>query len=398
MAPPASAADSTLPTEQVPVDLGPRSYIVRVGNGRLDEFGSFVRHALDRSWGGRATRTALLVTDSNLAALGLPSGYEAELRAVGIEPATVVVPPGEASKSLAGAAQLYDALVALKADRHTLIVALGGGVIGDLAGFAAATYARGLPLFMIPTTLLAQVDSAVGGKVGINHPDAKNIIGCFCQPVGVWIDTGSLDSLPIREIRCGLAEVIKYGVIMDAPFFAELERDASTILAREPRALRHIISRSCRLKAQVVTQDEHEETGLRAILNFGHTVGHAIEAVAGYGGWFQHGEAVAAGMVAESRLAEQLAWIAPEAVERIVRLLERIELPTSAPGLDRERLWEAMSRDKKNRQGKIRFVLPRAIGRVETTDAPPDDAIQAMLAELVSARGTEVPRSRGLTH
>jgi len=395
MPPTGSVADSEFLDERVPVELGPRSYIVRVGNRRLDAFGSFVRQALDRSWAGRTSRTALVVTDSNLTALGLHSAYEAALSAAGIEPVTVLVPPGEGSKSLAGAAKLYDALVAFKADRHTAIVALGGGVIGDLAGFVAATYARGLPLVMVPTTLLAQVDSSVGGKVGINHPAAKNIIGAFHQPVGVWIDTGALDSLPLREVRCGLAEVVKYGVIMDAPFFADLERDARAILARDPRALLHIVGRSCRLKAQVVAQDEREESGLRAILNFGHTVGHAIETVAGYAGEFQHGEAVAAGMVAESRLAERLGWISPDAIERLVRLLDRFGLPTSAPGLDREHLLEAMSRDKKNRQGKIRFVLPRAIGRVETTDAASEEDVRAMLAELVSLSAPETPLSRG---
>jgi len=395
MPPTGAAGDSESQTEFVPVELGRRSYVVRVGDGRVEVFGSFVRQALDRSWAGRACRTALLVTDSNLATLGLPSAYETCLAGAGIEAVTVAVPAGESSKSLAGAATLYDALVALKADRHTVIVALGGGVIGDLAGFVAATYARGLPLVMVPTTLLAQVDSSVGGKVGINHPDAKNIIGSFHQPVGVWIDTAVLDSLPIRELRCGLAEVVKYGVIMDAQFYVNIERDASAILARDPRALRHIISHSCRLKAQVVAQDEREETGLRAILNFGHTVGHAIEAVAGYGGSFQHGEAVAAGMVAESRLAQRLAWIGPDVVERLVRLLDRLGLPTSAPGLDPEHLLEAMGRDKKNRRGKIRFVLPRAIGRVETSDSPSDESVRGMLAELVSSCAPGPPQSRG---
>src|SRR5207244_12510481 len=182
------------------------------------------------------------------------------------------------------------------ADRHTAIIARGGGVIGDVAGFVAATYARGLPLVMVPTTLLAQVDSSVGGKVGINHPHAKNIIGAFHQPVGVWVDTQVLGTLPDRELRCGLAEVVKYGVILDSEFFAELEREAEAILGRHEDALRRIVGRSCRLKADVVSRDEREETGLRAVLNFGHTIGHAIEAVAGYGGAFQHGEAVAVGM------------------------------------------------------------------------------------------------------
>ncbi len=391
MTPSSSVADSGSQDESVSVELGARSYVVRVGTGRLDAFGSFVRQALDRTWAGHASRSALLVTDSNLAALGLPSAYEAGLSAAGIEPVTVHVPPGEGTKSLAAAAKLYDALVACKADRHTVIVAVGGGVIGDLAGFVAATYARGLPLVMVPTTLLAQVDSSVGGKVGINHPGAKNMIGAFHQPAAVWIDTAALDSLPLRELRCGLAEVVKYGVIMDATFFADLEGDACAILTRDSRALKHLIGRSCRLKAQVVAQDEREEKGLRAILNFGHTVGHAIEAVAGYDGKYQHGEAVAAGMVAESRLARRLGWIEQVAIERLVHLLEWFGLPTSAPGLDPEHLLEAMSRDKKNRRGKIRFVLPLAIGRVETTDAPSAEDVRGMLNDLVSSDAGKTP-------
>jgi 3-dehydroquinate synthase len=381
--PRASSARSALLGACVPVELGPRSYVVRVGTAGIEGFGAFVRQALERSWAGRACRAALLVTDSTVAALGLPLAYRAALAAAGIETSTAIVPSGEASKSLAEAGKLYDALVAAKADRHTLIVAFGGGVIGDLAGFVAATYARGLPLIMVPTTLLAQVDSSVGGKVGINHPDAKNMIGAFHQPLGVWIDTAVLDALPLRELRCGLAEVVKYGMIMDAPFFAELEREAGAILARQPSALERIIARSCRLKAEVVAQDEREETGLRAVLNFGHTVGHAIETVAGYGGRFLHGEAVAAGMVAESRLAERQGWIGRDVTDRLVSLLGGFGLPTTAPGLDGERLFEAMTRDKKNRGGKTRFILPRAIGRVETTDLPGEADVRAMLAELV---------------
>lgn len=384
MPPTHSTTDSNLPDEYVPVDLGPRCYSVRVGTGGLNGFGPFARQALDRVWAGRACQSALLITDSNLAATGLPSAFAAALADAGIKPATAVIPPGEGSKSLAGAAKLYDALVAFKADRHTLIVALGGGVIGDLAGFVAATYARGLPLVMVPTTLLAQVDSSVGGKVGINHPDAKNLIGAFHQPLGVWIDIAALDSLPLREVRCGLAEVVKYGMIMDAPFFAELERDADSILARDHRALGPIVAQSCRLKAQVVAQDEREESGVRAILNFGHTVAHAIEAVSGYGGDYLHGEAVAAGMVAESRLAERVGWVGRDLTERLIALLDRFGLPTSAPGLDPDQLLEAMSRDKKNRQGKTRFVLPRAIGRVETTGEASDEDVRAMVRELVS--------------
>jgi 3-dehydroquinate synthase len=304
------------------------------------------------------------------------------LTALGIEAATVVMPPGESTKSLDQASRLYDELVSGHADRHTLIVALGGGVIGDLAGFVAATFARGLPLIMVPTTLLAQVDSSVGGKVGINHPAAKNSIGAFHQPAGVWIDTETLRTLPARELRAGLAEVVKYGVILDSEFFAGLERDVDLILAQDGQALRRIIVESCRKKAAVVSEDEREETGLRAILNFGHTIGHAIEAVAGYDGPFQHGEAVAVGMAAEARLAERLGWIGADAVDRLTRLLERFGLPTSAPGLDAGKLMAAMARDKKNRAGKIRFVLPRSIGKVELTDTASHDDVRAVLSTL----------------
>ena len=373
---------STAPDSRVNVELGPRSYEVRVVTGRPDEFGRFVRTALEKTWSGSSCRTALVVTDSHLKELALAAGYEASLLSVGIESTLFVVPAGEASKSLSQASRLYDELVRLKADRHTLIVALGGGVVGDLAGFVAATFARGLPLIMVPTTLLSQVDSSVGGKVGINHPDAKNIVGAFYQPAGVWVDTETLRTLPIRELRCGLAEVVKYGVILDAEFFASLERDVENIMGRDDVALRRIVVESCRQKAAVVTRDEREETGLRAILNFGHTIGHAIEAVAGYDGPFQHGEAVAVGMAAEARLAERLGWIGADAVDRLKRLLVRFGLPTSAPGLDAGKLMAAMARDKKNRAGKIRFVLPRSIGKVELTDTASHDDVRAVLSTL----------------
>jgi 3-dehydroquinate synthase len=237
---------------------------------------------------------------------------------------------------------------------------------------------------MVPTSLLAQVDSSVGGKVGVNHPQAKNIIGAFHQPIGVWVDTETLTTLPPRELRCGLAEVVKYGVILDAGFFEDLEAHVEAILARQPGALRRIVARCCQLKADVVTRDEREETGLRAVLNFGHTVGHAIEAVAGYGGAFLHGEAVAAGMVAECRLAERLGWIDSLLTDRLIRLLDRFGLPKSIPGLDPEALLEAMSRDKKNQRGKTRFVLPRALGQVELTDAADLDEVRQALCDVLA--------------
>ena len=362
----------------VRVDLGPRSYEIRIAAGEGPEgFARFAARALEATWAGRGCRSALVVTDANLEALAAP--YARALADSGIGPSIAVVPSGEGSKSLARASELYDRLVALKGDRHTCVVAFGGGVVGDLAGFVAATYARGLPLLMIPTSLLAQVDSSVGGKVGVNHPGAKNIIGAFHQPSGVWIDPGTLATLPARELRCGLAEVAKYGVILDARFFASLETEAGAILDRDPGAIARVIARCCELKAEVVSKDEREETGLRAVLNFGHTAGHAIEAVAGYDGPYRHGEAVAVGMVAEARLAEALGRSGPGVAARIEALLARFGLPTAAPGLDAASLLDAMGRDKKNRGGRIRFVLPSEIGRVELAEAP-----EAMILETLA--------------
>ena len=370
------------PECSINVELGRRSYEIRVVSGELEGFGPFVRSTLARTWAGASCRTALIITDSHVAELPVSRAIESSLADAGLGTNTAIVPAGEAAKSLREASHLYDELVRRKADRHTLIIALGGGVVGDLAGFVAATFARGLPLVMVPTTLLAQVDSSVGGKVGINHPGAKNMIGSFYQPAGVWIDTDTLGTLPERELRCGLAEVVKYGVILDREFFASLERDIDAIAGRDGAAMRQIVTTSCRLKAKVVTQDEREETGMRAILNFGHTIGHAIEAVAGYDGPFQHGEAVAVGMVAETRIAERLGWVDPAVVGRLAGLLARFGLPTAAPGLDPEMLIAAMARDKKNRGGRIRFVLPRSIGDVELTDAASVDDVRQVLSSL----------------
>jgi 3-dehydroquinate synthase len=374
-------APADQPETLLPVALGARSYSIRVGSGP-GGLGSFTRSALEVVWAGRSARNALVVTDRNVAELPFLPACRAELEGVGIACTTAVLPPGEATKSLDSAALLYDRLIELNADRHTVVLALGGGVIGDLAGFVSATYARGLPLVMVPTTLLAQVDSSVGGKVGVNHPRAKNIIGAFHQPRAVWIDTATLQSLSPRELRCGLAEVVKYGVIMDADFFVELEGRTSAILERDPGALRDIVARSCRLKARVVVEDEREETGTRAVLNFGHTIAHAIEAVAGYEGAITHGEAVAAGMVAESHLAARLGWVDDTFVDRLVQLLERFGLPTRFASLDLDRLERAMSHDKKNQQGKVRFVLPHGLGRVELTAAPSPHQVRMVLRSL----------------
>jgi 3-dehydroquinate synthase len=371
---------SSPPQIRVPVRLGPRSYEVRVVSGEPEGLGPFAREALDATWAGKACRAALIVTDDHVAELPIFAACHASLDEVGIRCHTAVVPAGEASKRLEVATTLYERLVAMKADRHAVVVALGGGVVGDLAGFVAATYARGLPLLMLPTSLLAQVDSSVGGKVGVNLPRAKNIVGAFHQPAGVWIDTDTLSSLPERELRCGLAEVVKYGVILDASLFSDLEHGADAILRRDPGLVRRIVARCCELKAEVVSRDEREETGLRAVLNFGHTVGHAIEAIAGYGSPFQHGEAVAAGMVAECRLAERMGWIGPDLTDRLVALLERFGLPTRTPGLDPDRLIHAMGQDKKNQLGKVRFVLPCGLGRIELTDAVTQHDLRDVMA------------------
>ncbi len=373
---------SASPQDSLTVELGPRSYQIEVETGGIAGFGPFVRRALESSWTGSSCRNALIVTDHHLAELSIPARFQTALTSARIAAETAVVPAGESSKSLAQAERLYDTLAARGADRHTLIVALGGGVIGDLAGFVAATFTRGLPLVMVPTSLLAQVDSSVGGKVGVNHPRAKNLIGAFYQPIGVWIDTGMLTTLPDREFRSGLAEVVKYGMIASEPFFAFLERSRGEILARNSGTLRQVILESCRIKARVVARDEREEGQDRAMLNFGHTIAHAIETVSGYDGRFLHGEAVSVGMVAESRLAARMGWVSGELVDRLARLLERFGLPVLAPDLDLIQLKAAMSRDKKNRLGKIRFVLPRSIGKVELADSPGDDDVQAVLEAL----------------
>ncbi|HET6574687.1 MAG TPA: 3-dehydroquinate synthase [Fimbriiglobus sp.] len=355
----------------VRVNLGPRSYDVALTTADPAGVGPFARAVAPRS------ASALVVTDENIS----PHARQIETRlsGIGLRTALATLPPGEETKSLAFAATLYDRLAELPADRNTLVVAVGGGVVGDLAGFAAATYNRGLPLLMVPTSLLAMVDSSVGGKVGINHPKGKNLIGAFHQPAGVWIDTAFLTTLPDREFKSGLAEVVKYGVILDAEFFDYLEANATGVLARHAHHLEHIIGRSCRLKADVVEQDEREETGLRAVLNYGHTFAHAFETVGGYGTWL-HGEAVAAGMVCASRLAERMNLIPPEVTARQVKLLEAFGLPTAPnPDWPADDLIAVMRRDKKVLDGKLRFVLQTRLGRVELMSEVPEALVREVL-------------------
>ena len=362
----------------VHVDLGTRSYDISIDAGNLTQIGS-----LTRSWLGCAAEQALkcfVVTDTNVLQPHANT-VKASLTAAGAEVSVVCVKAGEASKSLKEMSDLYDELVDFKADRKTVVLAVGGGVVGDLAGFVAATYARGLPFIQVPTTLLAMVDSSVGGKTGINHPKGKNLIGAFHQPAGVLVDTDVMSTLPDREYISGLAEVIKYGVILDEEFFAYLENNVAGLNERDPAVLRHVVARSCELKAYVVKEDEYETTGLRAILNYGHTYAHAFEALAGYGKLL-HGEAVAIGVLCGSRLARKLGRISDTEVQRQIDLLKAVKLPVDVPEEVANRtddILNCMLLDKKTVSGDLKFVLPDRIGHVETIGGVSSDDVTACL-------------------
>ncbi len=348
-----------------------RSYDIQIDHGNLRQLAAFVQQR-------RKCAHAVIITDENVAPLHAITANDS-LTAAGIRTDVLVVPAGEASKSVAQAERLWNDLARLKTDRKTMVVAVGGGVVGDLAGFIAATYARGLGFVQVPTTLLAQVDSSVGGKVGINLPTAKNIVGAFWQPAGVLIDLDCLATLPEREYRAGLAEVVKYGVILDADFFAWLEQHVPELNSRDGQALERVVARSCQLKADVVQRDEREETGERAALNYGHTFCHAIETVTGYGR-FLHGEAVAIGMVCASRLAQSLGRIDAAITERQRTLLDQLRLPTQAPNdVDPAALYAAMHHDKKAEQGQLRFILPRQIGAVELVGGVAESLVLASM-------------------
>jgi len=334
-----------------------RSYEIVCGRGLLGDVGPAVRAA-----GGRR---AVVVCDAAVAA-SHGQAVAAGLERAGIETLRLEVPSGEAAKSVAGAARLWDALAAAAVDRQTHVVAVGGGVVGDLAGFVAATFARGLPVWQVPTTLVAQVDSAIGGKTGVNLEGGKNLVGAFWQPSGVFADVDTLASLPEREFTSGFAEVVKYGMIFDAGFFSWLENHVAELLAREPAALGRAVERSAELKAAVVEADERETSGARAALNYGHTFAHAFETVAGYGRLL-HGEAVAIGMACAARLARLLDRIGDDVVARQDRLLAAFGLPTHPGGagpVAADELLAVMARDKKSSAGRLRFVLPDRIGRV----------------------------------
>jgi 3-dehydroquinate synthase len=353
------------------VPLAERSYDIEIGTANLPGSGSFLTSRLQPSH-------AALITDCHVVDPHARTVRES-LRAAGMRVDECVLEAGETTKSVAHAERLWHWLLDIGADRKSVVVAVGGGVIGDLAGFVAATYARGLDFVQVPTTLLAQVDSSVGGKVAVNLPEAKNMVGAFWQPRGVLIDTQVLETLPLREYRAGLAEVVKYGVILDAEFFVYLEQHVAEIAARDPAALRHIIARSCQLKGDVVAADEREETGLRAILNYGHTYCHAIETLTGYGRYL-HGEAVAIGMICASRLAERLGRVDAQTTRRQIELLQALGLSCELPPLDHEEMIAAMQRDKKVAHGRLRFVLPDRIGHVELLGNIAGEDVRAALA------------------
>lgn len=362
-------------TVQVQVSLGSRSYPIFIGTGLLDRTGEIVSQFKPSA--------VHLVTDNKVEELfgdKVRSGLvRAGLISVG-DPATTVIPEGEESKSLEVAARVYDDLICRGLDRRSVLISLGGGVVGDLGGFVAATYLRGINFVQIPTTLLAQVDSSVGGKVAVNHPLGKNLIGAFHQPRVVLADPGALLSLPRRELASGVAEGIKHGIIRDPAYLQWIEASGREIRKCEPGALGKLVEGSCRVKAEVVGSDERE-AGLRAILNFGHTVGHAIEKVAGYGAW-AHGEAVAAGMVAATLISSRLGLCAPDLAARLKSLLDGHGLPTGLAGLKNSALLAAMEHDKKRVDGVQKWVLVEEAGQVRITDQVPRTVVEDVLTEL----------------
>lgn len=358
----------------VPVSLGDRGYQIKIGGGLLDRLGE---ECARLELGARC----VIVSDSNVMPRYGPAARKA-LTSRGFDCGLITVPAGETAKSLKTVQVAYDQLAAARLERKSFIVALGGGVVGDMAGFLAATYLRGIPFVQAPTTLLAQVDSSVGGKVGVNLKAGKNLVGAFYQPRLVLCDLNTLGTLPEREFRAGLAEVIKYGIIYDAGLFRRLEREMTRLLGRDPDVLTAVIARCCQIKAEVVRQDE-TESGPRAILNFGHTIGHALEAISGYGKYL-HGEAISLGQVGAARLSTRLLDLPAAAAARIEVLLARAGLPTSVSLSARRRqaLIAAMKLDKKVSAGEVKFVLARHLGRVEYGQSVPQSSLEEAVKSL----------------
>jgi 3-dehydroquinate synthase len=354
----------------VDVALGDRSYPIHIGRALIERAGALMAPALPQP-------RAIVVTNPIVAAHWLDP-LRASLAAAGIDASTLTIGDGEARKTLATIEEIVTRLIEMRAERRTTLVALGGGVVGDVTGFAAAIYQRGMPFVQVPTTLLAQVDSSVGGKTGVNHPLGKNMIGAFHQPLAVLADTDCLRTLPSRELAAGLAEVIKYGAIRDRSFFDWLERNVEQLLARDASALAHAIERSCQIKAAIVAGDERE-AGERALLNFGHTFGHAIESGIGYGEWL-HGEAVGAGMVLAASLSQRLDLLPAADVERVRSLVARAGLPVDPPKLGAKRYIELMRIDKKVSAGALRFVVLDAIGSARLCADVPAATLDGLLA------------------
>ena len=352
------------------VALGDRAYPIHIGRGLLARAELILPHL--------KTKRVAIVTNDVVGPLYLER-LRATLEAAGVRVSAVVLPDGEANKDWQTLNRIFDMLLSERCERSTTLIALGGGVVGDMGGFAAACYQRGMPFIQIPTTLLAQVDSSVGGKTAINHPLGKNMIGAFYQPKLVLADIDTLATLPDRELAAGLAEVIKYGLIRDPVFLDWLEANLDALVARDPAALAYALERSCRNKAEVVAADETEQ-GERALLNLGHTFGHAIETGLGYGEWL-HGEAVAAGTMMAAELSRRLGWLQDDDIERIATLFARAQLPVWGPKLGVSRYLELMAHDKKVEAGKLRLVLLREVGRaVIHGEAAADDIAAAIEA------------------
>jgi len=356
--------------KKIRVELAERSYDIFIGSNMLDGTGAKL------SLFGLSPKIALISNPTVFALYGeLVAG---SLKKAGFDLHTVIIPDGEEYKDLRQMQNIYDELLKQKLDRSSGLIALGGGVIGDITGFAASTYMRGISCIQVPTTLLAQVDSSVGGKTGVNHRLGKNMIGTFWQPRLVWIDVETLKSLPKRELLAGLAEVIKYGVIYDGALFAFLESNREKVLGLDNEAIMHIIKRSCEIKAAIVSKDERE-AGLRAILNYGHTIGHAVETVTGYTRYL-HGEGVAIGMYLEARLSQMLDLADKDQVLRIKSLLDSYGLPSELPDdIDKDSLLLSMQLDKKTVAGKLKFVLPEKIGKVRIEKGAPEEAVRESL-------------------
>lgn len=354
------------------VPIAGRSYDIHIGHGLLADTASLAQRLPECK--------LAIVTNTRVGPL-----YAGHVHAArgSLPTVDIVLPDGEQHKTLATAERIFDVLVANRFARDDVLLALGGGVVGDICGFAAACYQRGVDFIQVPTTLLAQVDSSVGGKTGVNHPGGKNLIGAFHQPSAVIADTATLATLPVRELRAGIAEVIKYGLICDAPFFDWLESNLTALLALEPQAVSYAVHRCCTLKAEIVGRDEREQ-GERALLNLGHTFGHAIETVTGYQTWL-HGEAVAAGLAMASTLSVQAGWMSSQERDRVLQLLERAGLRTDARGeVTPDAAREAMSLDKKVKSGRLRFIALRGIGQAFVTADAPEDALKATLEAHLS--------------